>query len=103
MHQNDSIASKCLVHIFTYVKTQNRHLRHISKVHRFYSLELILVILSFMTLKTCDTGIYVTVFVVRGHINDTTQSSMHGTDNSDDFWEDVYQWLTFSANTNNGH
>jgi len=56
-----------------------------------------------MTLKTCDTGIYVTVFVVRGHINDTTQSSMHGTDNSDDFWEDVYQWLTFSANTNNGH
>lgn len=48
----------------------------------------------FMTLKLDDlrvrTGIYATVFVVRGHINDTTQSSMHGTDNSDDFWEDVY-------------
>jgi hypothetical protein len=47
-----------------------------------------------MTLKLDDlrvrTGIYATVFVVRGHINDTTQSSMHGTDNSDDFWEDVY-------------
>jgi len=47
-----------------------------------------------MTLKLDDlrirTGIYATVFVVRGHVNDTTQSSMHGTDNSDDFWEDVY-------------
>ena len=50
------------------------------------------------------TGIYTTVFVVRGHVNDTTQSSMHGTDNSDDFWEmfTTFQWLTFSANTNNG-
>ncbi|KAG1888969.1 uncharacterized protein F5891DRAFT_965858 [Suillus fuscotomentosus] len=37
------------------------------------------------------TGIYATLFVVRGHINDTTQSAMHGTDNSEDFWEDVYE------------
>ncbi|KAG2030178.1 hypothetical protein BDR03DRAFT_878994, partial [Suillus americanus] len=37
------------------------------------------------------TGIYATLFVVRGHINDTIQSAMHGTDNSDDFWEDVYE------------
>ncbi|KAG1729474.1 hypothetical protein EDD22DRAFT_1015222 [Suillus occidentalis] len=36
------------------------------------------------------TGTYATIFVVRGHINDTIQSSMHGTDNSEDFWEDVY-------------
>ncbi|KAG1752816.1 hypothetical protein EDB19DRAFT_1627578 [Suillus lakei] len=36
------------------------------------------------------TGTYATLFVVRGHINDTIQSTMHGTDNSDDFWEDVY-------------
>ncbi|KAG1832279.1 hypothetical protein F4604DRAFT_1946214 [Suillus subluteus] len=36
------------------------------------------------------TGTYATMFVVRGHINDTIQSSMHGTDNSEDFWEDVY-------------
>ncbi|KAG1849757.1 hypothetical protein F4604DRAFT_1593275 [Suillus subluteus] len=36
------------------------------------------------------TGTYATLFVVRGHINDTIQSSMHGTDNSEDFWEDVY-------------
>ncbi|KAG2040314.1 hypothetical protein BDR03DRAFT_858234 [Suillus americanus] len=36
------------------------------------------------------TGTYATVFVVRGHVNDTIQSSMHGTDNSEDFWEDVY-------------
>ncbi|KAG1856397.1 hypothetical protein DFJ58DRAFT_727236 [Suillus subalutaceus] len=37
------------------------------------------------------SGIYATLFVVRGHINDTVQSAMHGTDNSEDFWEDVYE------------
>lgn len=37
------------------------------------------------------TGIYASVFIVRSHINDTIQSSMHGTDNSEDFWEDVYE------------
>ncbi|KAG1790130.1 uncharacterized protein HD556DRAFT_1446482 [Suillus plorans] len=37
------------------------------------------------------TGVYGTLFVVRGHINDTIQSTMHGTDNSEDFWEDVYE------------
>ncbi|KAG1894666.1 uncharacterized protein F5891DRAFT_961189 [Suillus fuscotomentosus] len=36
------------------------------------------------------TGTYGTLFVVQGHINDTIQSMMHGTDNSEDFWEDVY-------------
>ncbi|KAG1836180.1 hypothetical protein DFJ58DRAFT_691103 [Suillus subalutaceus] len=36
------------------------------------------------------TGTYGTLFVVRGHINDTIQSTMHGTDNSEDFWEDIY-------------
>ncbi|KAG1893162.1 uncharacterized protein F5891DRAFT_986152 [Suillus fuscotomentosus] len=36
------------------------------------------------------TGTYATLFVVHGHVNDTIQSSMHGTDNSEDFWEDVY-------------
>ena len=29
------------------------------------------------------------LLVVHGHINDTIQSSMYGTDNSDDFWEEV--------------
>lgn len=47
-----------------------------------------------MALKLDDlrirTGTYATLFVVCGHINDTIQSTMHGTDNSDDFWEDVY-------------
>ncbi|KAG1793388.1 hypothetical protein EV424DRAFT_1354214, partial [Suillus variegatus] len=46
-----------------------------------------------MALKLDDlrirTGTYATLFIVRGHINDTIQSTMHGTDNSDDFWEDV--------------
>ncbi|KAG0696204.1 hypothetical protein DFH29DRAFT_1004751 [Suillus ampliporus] len=37
------------------------------------------------------TGIYTTLFIVRGHINDTIQSAMHGTDNTEDFWEDVYE------------
>ncbi|KAG1900423.1 uncharacterized protein F5891DRAFT_1227064 [Suillus fuscotomentosus] len=37
------------------------------------------------------TGVYATLFVIRGHINDTVQSAMHGTDNSEDFWEDVYE------------
>ncbi|KAG2143335.1 hypothetical protein BD769DRAFT_1383295 [Suillus cothurnatus] len=36
------------------------------------------------------TGTYATVYVVQGHINDTIQSTMHGTDNSEDFWEDIY-------------
>ncbi|KAG1859023.1 hypothetical protein DFJ58DRAFT_726481 [Suillus subalutaceus] len=40
-------------------------------------------------LRIC-TGTYGTLFVVQGHINDTIQSTMHGTDNSEDFWEDVY-------------
>ncbi|KAG2036153.1 hypothetical protein BDR03DRAFT_842823, partial [Suillus americanus] len=31
------------------------------------------------------------LFVVYGHINDTIQSAMHGTDNSEDFWGDVYE------------
>ncbi|KAG1888190.1 hypothetical protein F4604DRAFT_1570108 [Suillus subluteus] len=38
-----------------------------------------------------QTGVYGTLFVVCGHINDTIQSAMHGTDNSEDFWEDVYE------------
>jgi hypothetical protein len=37
------------------------------------------------------TSIYGTLFVIRGHINDTIQSMMHGMDNSEDFWEDVYE------------
>ncbi|KAG2109481.1 hypothetical protein DEU56DRAFT_750013, partial [Suillus clintonianus] len=37
------------------------------------------------------TGVYGTLFVVRSHINDSIQSAMHGTDNSEDFWEDVYE------------
>ncbi|KAG1862659.1 hypothetical protein F4604DRAFT_1683802 [Suillus subluteus] len=49
-----------------------------------------------MALKLDDlrirTGTYSTLFVVHGHINDTIQSTMHGTDNSDDFWEDYEQW-----------
>ncbi|KAG2049247.1 hypothetical protein BDR06DRAFT_866438, partial [Suillus hirtellus] len=36
-------------------------------------------------------GVYGTLFVVRGHINDTIQSMMHSMDNSKDFWEDVYE------------
>ncbi|KAG2058531.1 hypothetical protein BDR06DRAFT_876139 [Suillus hirtellus] len=38
-----------------------------------------------------QTGVYATLFVIHGHINDTVQSAMHGTDNSEDFWEDVYE------------
>ncbi|KAG2342394.1 hypothetical protein BDR05DRAFT_886616 [Suillus weaverae] len=34
------------------------------------------------------TGTYATLFIVCGHVNDTIQSTMHGTDNSEDFWED---------------
>jgi hypothetical protein len=37
------------------------------------------------------TGFYGTLFVVHGHINNTIQSTMHGTDNSEDFWDDVYE------------
>ncbi|KAG2157713.1 uncharacterized protein EDB93DRAFT_1078163, partial [Suillus bovinus] len=36
------------------------------------------------------TGVYTTLFVVHSHINNTVQSAMHGTNNSEDFWEDVY-------------
>ncbi|KAG2358206.1 hypothetical protein BDR07DRAFT_1228793, partial [Suillus spraguei] len=39
------------------------------------------------------TGVYATLFVVRGHINDMIQTTMHGTDNTEDFWEDVYEHL----------
>ncbi|KAG2117686.1 hypothetical protein BD769DRAFT_1362639 [Suillus cothurnatus] len=57
-------------------------------VHHLYSTGLI------FTSKLDDlcvrTGTYATVYVVQGHINDTIQSTMHGTDNSEDFWEDVY-------------
>jgi hypothetical protein len=57
-------------------------------VHHLYSTGLI------FTSKLDDlhvhTGTYATVYVVQGHINDTIQSTMHGTDNSKDFWEDVY-------------
>ncbi|KAI6006015.1 hypothetical protein EDD15DRAFT_2154572 [Pisolithus albus] len=35
------------------------------------------------------TGIYASLFVTRGHINDSTQASWFGTDNSAVFWEDV--------------
>jgi len=34
------------------------------------------------------TGIYATLFVVRGHMNDTTQGTMYTSDDSEDFWED---------------
>ncbi|KAG2033416.1 hypothetical protein BDR03DRAFT_872171, partial [Suillus americanus] len=37
------------------------------------------------------SGIYATLFVVLGHIHNMVQSVMHGTDNSEDFWEDVYE------------
>ncbi|KAG1805545.1 uncharacterized protein BJ212DRAFT_1221360, partial [Suillus subaureus] len=36
------------------------------------------------------TGTYGTLFVIQGHINDTIQNTMHSTDNSEDFWEDIY-------------
>ena len=35
-------------------------------------------------------GIYATLFVTRGHINNTTQASWFGMDNSVVFWEDVF-------------
>ncbi|KAG2364138.1 hypothetical protein BDR07DRAFT_1375315 [Suillus spraguei] len=38
-----------------------------------------------------ETGVYGTLFVVHGHINDTIQSAMHGMDNSEDLWEDEYK------------
>ncbi|KAG1864919.1 hypothetical protein DFJ58DRAFT_724474 [Suillus subalutaceus] len=37
------------------------------------------------------TGVYGTLFVVRGHINNTIQSAMHSMNNLEDFWEDVYE------------
>ncbi|KAF9232690.1 hypothetical protein BU15DRAFT_80959 [Melanogaster broomeanus] len=37
------------------------------------------------------TGIYATLFVTRGHINDSIQSTWSSTDNSADFWDDVIQ------------
>ncbi|KAG1843317.1 hypothetical protein F4604DRAFT_1938263 [Suillus subluteus] len=41
-------------------------------------------------LQVC-TGVYGTLFIIHSHINNTIQSAMHGTDNSEDFWEDVYE------------
>ncbi|KAF9231140.1 hypothetical protein BU15DRAFT_68578 [Melanogaster broomeanus] len=38
-----------------------------------------------------QTGIYATLFVTRGHINDSIQSTWSSTDNSADFWDDVLQ------------
>ncbi|KAI6146182.1 hypothetical protein BKA82DRAFT_4330388 [Pisolithus tinctorius] len=38
-----------------------------------------------------QTGIYATLFVTRGHVNDTIQSTWTATDNSADFWQDVIQ------------
>ncbi|KAG1723865.1 hypothetical protein EDB19DRAFT_1611071, partial [Suillus lakei] len=35
------------------------------------------------------TGTYTTLFVICGHVNDMIQSTMHGTNNSEDFWEDI--------------
>ncbi|KIJ58005.1 hypothetical protein HYDPIDRAFT_56796, partial [Hydnomerulius pinastri MD-312] len=37
------------------------------------------------------TGIYATLFVTHGHINDSIQSTWASTDNSADFWDDVIQ------------
>ncbi|KIN96911.1 hypothetical protein M404DRAFT_161846 [Pisolithus tinctorius Marx 270] len=37
------------------------------------------------------TGIYATLFVTRGHVNDTIQSTWTMTNNSADFWQDVIQ------------
>ncbi|KIO07401.1 hypothetical protein M404DRAFT_23904 [Pisolithus tinctorius Marx 270] len=37
------------------------------------------------------TGIYATLFVMRGHVNDTIQSTWTATNNSADFWQDVIQ------------
>ncbi|KAI6018895.1 hypothetical protein BKA83DRAFT_4057608 [Pisolithus microcarpus] len=36
------------------------------------------------------TGIYATLLVTRGHINDSIQSTWTTTDNSAEFWEDVF-------------
>ncbi|KAI5988439.1 hypothetical protein EDD15DRAFT_2371489 [Pisolithus albus] len=36
------------------------------------------------------TGIYATLLVMRGHINDSIQSTWTTTDNSAEFWEDVF-------------
>ena len=35
------------------------------------------------------TGIYATLFVTRGHVNDSVQAMWYGTDDSATFWEDV--------------
>ncbi|KAI6045474.1 hypothetical protein EDC04DRAFT_2559568 [Pisolithus marmoratus] len=35
------------------------------------------------------TGIYASLFITHGHINDSTQASWFGTDNSATFWEDI--------------
>jgi len=34
------------------------------------------------------TGIYATLFIVCGHVNDTTQGTMYTSDDLEDFWED---------------
>ncbi|KAF8548286.1 hypothetical protein OG21DRAFT_1423328, partial [Imleria badia] len=36
-----------------------------------------------------QTGIYATLFVTRGHVNDSVQAMWYGTDDSGTFWEDV--------------
>ncbi|KIK10579.1 hypothetical protein PISMIDRAFT_20261 [Pisolithus microcarpus 441] len=41
------------------------------------------------SLRNC-TGIYATLLVTRGHINDSIQSTWTTTDNSAEFWEDVF-------------
>ncbi|KIJ58441.1 hypothetical protein HYDPIDRAFT_102650 [Hydnomerulius pinastri MD-312] len=46
--------------------------------------------------KTLDglrdrTGIYASLFITRGHINDSVQTTWYGTDNSVVFWEDVFK------------
>ncbi|KAI6010382.1 hypothetical protein BKA83DRAFT_4068639 [Pisolithus microcarpus] len=59
------------------------------------------------------TGIYASLFVTRGHINDSTQASWFRTDNSAVFWEDVLgcsagdvahlyeQWACAQGHSNN--
>ncbi|KAI6018976.1 hypothetical protein BKA83DRAFT_4464850 [Pisolithus microcarpus] len=45
-------------------------------------------VFSLENLRDC-TGIYASLFVTCGHINDSTQASWFGMDNSTVFWEDV--------------
>jgi hypothetical protein len=63
-----------------------------SHIYENYSTDLVMV--SFVTPKLDDlwvcTGTYTSLFVIHGHVNDTIQSMMHGMDNLEGFWEDVY-------------